>query len=111
MVVPAIAGVAFHGAWSVLLVSQYAATGLPNDCPVYRAWTEGASIALLSSFFLTTALQIWLLCESMRGGCRLCAVLGVLSCHGNCMAVKPVMQGVLALLVHSYRICAIAEIQ
>uniref|UniRef100_A0A383W0M9 sn-1-specific diacylglycerol lipase n=1 Tax=Tetradesmus obliquus TaxID=3088 RepID=A0A383W0M9_TETOB len=67
LALPGIAGILFHGTWSVLITAQVATIGLPDDCP-QRSWASSSILWLLASFVLTTALQVWVTAASLRGG-------------------------------------------
>jgi hypothetical protein len=85
---PAVFGVLFHGAWSIVLIWLYATAGLPDDCPeLVRASKTGAAL-LLASFLLTTLLQLWLMVETMQGaggsqpqGCAITAEGAAAACQ------------------------------
>eukprot|EP00882_Tetradesmus_deserticola_P022877 GHRQ01024861.1.p1 GENE.GHRQ01024861.1~~GHRQ01024861.1.p1 ORF type:complete len:126 (+),score=21.79 GHRQ01024861.1:216-593(+) len=66
LALPGIAGVLFHGTWSILIIAQVATIGLPDDCP-QRSWASSSILCLLVSSGLTTALQVWVAAASMRG--------------------------------------------
>lgn len=70
LALPGIFGVLFHGTWSLLIILDVAIIGLPNDCSQWQLAT--ASILwLLTSFVLTTCLQVWVTAISLRGKCLL----------------------------------------
>jgi hypothetical protein len=66
LALPGIAGIVFHGTWSILITAQVATIGLPDDCP-QRSWASSSILWLLASFVLTTALQVWVTAASLRG--------------------------------------------
>jgi hypothetical protein len=66
LALPGIAGILFHGTWSILIIAQVATIGLPDDCP-QRSWASSSTLWLLASFLLTTALQVWVTVASLRG--------------------------------------------
>jgi hypothetical protein len=66
LALPGIAGILFHGTWSILITAQVATIGLPDDCP-QRSWASSSILWLLASFVLTTALQVWVTAASLRG--------------------------------------------
>lgn len=67
LALPALVGVAFHGAWTALITAEVAAIGLPDDCE--RSQLASSSVLwLLISFALTTLLQCVVAGISMRGG-------------------------------------------
>lgn len=81
LAVPAVFGLLFHGAWSIIIIIQFSKLGLPNDC-ADKAAVESAALLLLACFVATAVLQGWLLYESLQG--RVLGLRYLVSLHPVC---------------------------